>query len=486
MSELSNALRQRLAAREEPQVHPDPDSLTAYLEQLLPAPERSQVLQHLAVCRQCRDVVALSQPEHPGIPGIGDVAAVAQPVRRGWRAWILGKPALGLAGSLAGLAVAATLIIEMPRGSMEKQAGHPAPLTSANNNLPTAAPAPTEAKQQLGTTSSAGATSAARDAESHPAPAVANPQSVLASAQEEPREKRAVPKATDSSVGGPYVNTQMFANDASNNAVMAGNDLPSAPAPRTASDFQSNLPLSLSNNAQLTAADAPHQAQSSKPLRILNPVASMNHFGLSTVTALGHDAKQIFHRPAPPINAYGYGFARSAMGGAGQFNPAKEMGAAPEVTAAAPVVAKDAAELEQSHALTAPARAATRGLRVDATGADVALEKKTEATQSAWKVSDSKLLKLDDSGAWTEAAASEGIEFSAVSSRGSDIWAGGANAALVHSHDGGATWERITLGASATGTITSIEAGALKVLVKSSSGQSWSSPDGGKTWVLQD
>jgi Photosynthesis system II assembly factor YCF48/Putative zinc-finger len=487
MSEMSNALRQRLAAREDPRVHPDPDSLTAYLEQLLPAPERNQVLEHLAVCRQCREVVALSLPQEPVIEDVVAVA-VARPVRRGWRAWFLGKPALGLVGSLAGLAIVATLVIELPRGSVEKQGGQPAPLTANNNNVP-ATPAPTgpEAKQAE-IAPAADALSTVQDKEVHPASPVANSASGPASVQPEPRAAKAAPKATDSSVssvGGPYVNTQMFVNDASNNVVTASNELPAAPAPRTTSDFQSNLPLSLSNNAQLTTADAPHQTQSSKPLRILNPAANLTRSGLTSVITLGRDAKQIFHRPAPAINPYGYGFTRSAMGGAGQFNPATEMGPAAEITAAAPVAAKDAAELEQSHALTARARSGTSAGKTEEF-AYAGANKKTETAQSAWKVGDSKLLKLDDSGAWTEAAASEGIEFSVVSSHGSDIWAGGANAAMVHSHDGGATWERITLGSSATGTITSIEAGALKIQVKSSSGQNWSSPDGGKTWVLQD
>jgi Photosynthesis system II assembly factor YCF48/Putative zinc-finger len=487
MSELSNALRHRLAAREEPQVHPDPDSLTAYLEQLLPAPERNQVLEHLAVCRQCREVVALSQPQQPVIE---DVVAVALPVRRGWWSWIVGKPALGLAGSLAGLAVVAALIIELPRGSFQKQAGQPAPLTSANNNLPAATPAPPEpGAQQPEGAPAAGAASTVRDKEFHEGSMLAKAQNRPAAVPAEPRATRTVPKVADSSVGGPYVNTQMFANDTSN-AVTAQNELPSAPQPRTASDFQNSFQanLSLSNNAQLTTADVPHQAQGSKALRMLNPAVSAGHAGLSTVITLGRDAKQIFHRPAPAINAYRYGFASSAMGGAGQFNPAKEMGAAPEVTTAAPLAAKDAGELEQSHALTARARSATSAgtLDIDGLAVNDRSMKKTETAQPAWKVGDSKLLKLDDSGAWTEAAASEGIEFSVVSSHGSDIWAGGANAAVVHSRDGGATWERITLGSSATGTITSIEAGAVKVLVKSSSGQSWSSPDGGKTWVLQD
>src|ERR1700733_219447 len=44
------------------QMHPEADVLTAFAEQSLSAPEREGVLQHLALCGDCRDVVALALP----------------------------------------------------------------------------------------------------------------------------------------------------------------------------------------------------------------------------------------------------------------------------------------------------------------------------------------------------------------------------------------------------------------------------------------
>jgi hypothetical protein len=44
------------------QMHPEADVLTAFAEQALSAPEREGVLQHLALCGDCRDVVALALP----------------------------------------------------------------------------------------------------------------------------------------------------------------------------------------------------------------------------------------------------------------------------------------------------------------------------------------------------------------------------------------------------------------------------------------
>ena len=44
------------------QMHPEANVLTAFAEQALSAPEREGVLQHLALCGNCRDVVALALP----------------------------------------------------------------------------------------------------------------------------------------------------------------------------------------------------------------------------------------------------------------------------------------------------------------------------------------------------------------------------------------------------------------------------------------
>jgi len=58
-----------------PGPHPDADQLSAFIEQALPAHERDSVLAHLAVCAECRGVVALALPEVP-------VAALAPEPRK--------------------------------------------------------------------------------------------------------------------------------------------------------------------------------------------------------------------------------------------------------------------------------------------------------------------------------------------------------------------------------------------------------------------
>src|SRR5260370_16806372 len=62
MTEVPKIVYDRLRAALPEQAHPDADLLTAFAEQALSAAEREGVLQHLALCEDCRDVVALALP----------------------------------------------------------------------------------------------------------------------------------------------------------------------------------------------------------------------------------------------------------------------------------------------------------------------------------------------------------------------------------------------------------------------------------------
>ena len=66
--------------------HPDADVLTAFAEQSLPVSERGRVIERLAACGDCRDVVALALPATEI-----EVAPVSTTRARGW--W-LGLPSL--------------------------------------------------------------------------------------------------------------------------------------------------------------------------------------------------------------------------------------------------------------------------------------------------------------------------------------------------------------------------------------------------------
>jgi len=96
-------------------LHPDAESLNAFVEQALPELERGQVMAHLAECGRCRQVVYLAQEAAEGVETAAAVSLAGRPETAGtagnrnrawfggWRfAWI---PAAALA-AIAGVMVA--------------------------------------------------------------------------------------------------------------------------------------------------------------------------------------------------------------------------------------------------------------------------------------------------------------------------------------------------------------------------------------------
>jgi Carboxypeptidase regulatory-like domain len=81
MQDVPNIVRDRLRAATPAVNHPDADVLTAFAERSLPALERSTVLEHLARCRDCRDIVALALPATEPLP------ATALHWPRAWLTW---------------------------------------------------------------------------------------------------------------------------------------------------------------------------------------------------------------------------------------------------------------------------------------------------------------------------------------------------------------------------------------------------------------
>ena len=63
-------------------LHPDANLLAAFVEKTLPKRERAQVLNHLAQCAECREVVASAFPADAQV-----TVPLSSPARRGWSIW---------------------------------------------------------------------------------------------------------------------------------------------------------------------------------------------------------------------------------------------------------------------------------------------------------------------------------------------------------------------------------------------------------------
>jgi len=82
MPELPKIVMQRLQGKAWNQVHPDPDLINAFVDNSLSQRDRNQVLEHLAHCSDCREVVGLSLPQHADAVRVGE-----QPAGPSWLSW---------------------------------------------------------------------------------------------------------------------------------------------------------------------------------------------------------------------------------------------------------------------------------------------------------------------------------------------------------------------------------------------------------------
>jgi Photosynthesis system II assembly factor YCF48/Putative zinc-finger len=482
MPELSNLVRQRLAATESDasQVHPDADMLTAFVEHSLPVAERQKVVTHLAVCGPCREVVALSQPELPEL--VTQTVIKPAPVF-GWRRLL--TPGFGLAASVAAMAVIAVLVLQLPQRTapstaQNTQQAKVAPLQDRN-------PQPEERKQVPVQSAETQSTPAAVAGLSEPANERAQ--------QRRERTEPAGPKAIAGLVAPPppppsklaakapvltaalqkkdYVNTNFFEANSGETITADGqsnNDFPAAPQPQPGVTMNG---LSGRTTGKIAGfSDIPANADGKSNVRILTPAPPPQHFGCTLckmAQATAHTLHLHVPTAVPAIRAGALG--NSALGGPGMFSTTLEKGSPAEVSAA-PEKA-EGGNLARSDALSRGALSSSF---------------RSDSAPTVWKVVGGKLIKSAGPSQWEDAypSASGSFEFSFVNARGNDVWAGGSHASLIHSRDGGLTWEIVKLGDAATGTIVNIAGSALNVQVKTSDNQTWSSTDGGKSWTLRN
>jgi hypothetical protein len=483
MPELPNLLRQRLAGTEtgETQAHPDADTLTAYMEQSLPAVESKTVVAHLAVCEPCREVVVLSQAVMAQ-PEIQTVLAPA-PVAR-WRR--LFTPVFGAGAAVAAMAVIGVMVLQLPQKNPQQALNNPASQPAQETRQANAA---SVGDQTTGGESKAAAPTQQADAQ------VTSAQTDLSASAKETEARledsgraKAAKKLASAAPGTAatqsanvavltaalpkkdYVNTNFFNANGPDKIVVGsqGNNLPPAPQPQPGAPSNA---FNTANNKITIFADLPANAAGKSNVRMLTPSPSQEHLGCTVCKFVQSTAHTLgFHSPVrmPALRAGTLG--NSAMGSPGMFTGAIEKNQPAEISAT-------------------PARADTDSLAASsALSAGAMAYPSADSATSTWKIVSGKLMKSSGHAEWEDAypAASSTMEFSFVNARGNDVWAGGSHASLIHSRDGGQTWETVKLGDNASGTVVSIIARTMSVQVKTSDNQAWSSTDGGKTWNLRE
>jgi photosystem II stability/assembly factor-like uncharacterized protein len=103
-----------------------------------------------------------------------------------------------------------------------------------------------------------------------------------------------------------------------------------------------------------------------------------------------------------------------------------------------------------------------------------------------WSLTQGKLQRSVDAGASWQIALQIEHPLLSFGARGGDVWAGGQGGTLFHSTDSGTTWTMVqpsTKSESLTSDIVAIEVrGPAEIVISTSSNESWSTADAGKTW----
>lgn len=429
MEQLPKIVAQRLQAVSRTETHPDANLLAALTEKSLLPLEQTQILEHLAGCAECREVVAHAQPEQVLQQVAG--AAAPLPVRRSW----FSGAKLRWATLAACVVVVGAAVISRTRftqnASMARSESAPA-VVAETQPLPNRAPTEerksntdnesesdhVRLKMSVGTKRDGDEVSAAQELQA------ADSLSPLRAKQRQP--ERRSPELAEKNNNAPAV---------ANGIIMGRTASPPAVPP------------------QSTVTAQPEDAKSTK--KEFSADKAMK------VPAATNEVAQAQPPPPPPAAA-----AKSA-----------------------PVLADRQLQKGESGDLGAFNYNAKDGyLGVGASERTLA---GFRGANPRWQLSaDGKLIRSNDAGkSWQTVPVGDKVVFRALCVTGSEVWVGGAQGNLFYSSDAGQQWEQVkptSAGQTLTEDIATIEFMDSKHgKVTTADHQTWTTNDGGHDWKIE-
>lgn len=484
MEKLPKIVRERLKAGAVAVDHPDADVLTAFSECLLRDRERSQVLEHLARCGECRHVIALSLPaEEPTV-------SVVRPLRDRWFSW----PRLrwGL--------VAAGFIVVGSFGAVRYRArSHPEMVASYD------APRGQEIEKAKNQTEPLPAASVAATNEEK-----GTPQGRFL---DDEVKSKAAPQAKEFDRLEQFAKLQPPARDqrpdAGTRGMLRPQALPHGPKAAPTQQWQQNVTANTNNNAYAFQSQAPAPAvppefarKQSSSQGVVSAQATPPSTAGSAIGGPISSEKRSQDLDTLAVNGRSLTVLPPSGGNAGaevaRAKPAETTPSAnapkPQLTDAYAVSIVNGSNFSQTAPL-APESArwsinAMGGLQrsldqgkswqdVDVTGATGMGSGAN--MRMAMKSSREKPLAKDKAD-----AKQVPVVFRAVSANGPDVWAGGSSGHLYHSSDAGGHWVQVVptwSGVVLTDDIVSLQfADPLQGRIVTSSSEIWTSSDAGQTW----
>lgn len=435
MRDVPKIVRERLRAT--PALnhpHPDADVLTAFAERSLTERERAGVLEHLAQCGDCRDIVALA------VPAAEDMAQ-PQPAFKPSPRWLT-WPALRWGFVSVGIIAIASVGFVRYKHSRE------------GATVAYRAPAPQPASET----------------KSEPRSATAPASSAEAGKPAESREREsAAPGVANKIAAGesplPSVSIAPSAN--SGRAI-------SAPAPLQR--FQHGPKMAMQWQQQHAVQGAP---QSAAKQQVSDEASAQAVPSASEMVEVQNQAVQVEAQAAPPAST-GYDSLSANVARAKpatQPVPSAPVGG-PSIGGTMSVSARWT--ISSSGGLERSYDQGRTWQPVDVNGAQGRMD-------AARAMANAKEADLSDRALKKASAGS--IVFRAVAANGAEVWAGGSNGALYHTIDAGNHWTRVVPGAAGTtltGDITSLEfPDSQHCTASTSTGEVWRTADGGQTWQRQ-
>ncbi len=464
MEQVPKIVRERLKVPTAVANHPDADVLTAFSERSLPELERAIVLEHLARCGECREVLALS------LPATETVQPVLQPSPQSWFAW----PALRWGFVAAGVLLVGSIGVLQYRkqtrsSTMAYRTASPAvsqdeSRKKATEPSPTSEPAaPADSESATRTDALTLESPVSRKKLTSP-----NTQGVLTAVAPAPSANRPFNPAV--LPHGPRVaNQQLNSNFQQNTIANQSAQALAAPMPspkQSGAGVNGNPPPAASQAVEVAGAAPLVSAQPDDVHSLTVQSQSLDqqklHGGLSESKA---------DTTRPPMIGYS---ASSKVPGR-----SNSMGAVPNAPNARWSITSSGT-LQRSTDQGNSWQDVNVADNSAASPASLMLTAKARAKELDDK--DTQNEKIERSKALP-------IVFRAVSANGPDVWAGGSAGTLYHSTDAGAHWIRI-IPATPISTLT----GEILTLafsdpqhgrISTSTSEVWTTTNGGLTWQKQ-
>ena len=426
---IPSAVRERLrAGRLESASHPDANLLSAFAENALSAGERAQVMEHVAVCTACREVLAFAMPEEE------EAASASRTNALGFRRLALSWNAArwtALAATAAVLVTVVFLYRVQPRPEY-RMASAPAASQRAASN--------------------AGKASEEKTTQPAAAPSVAEREKLAQPAEKKElaRDQEPVTKTLADNFKNQLAAKSRSASSAELNGSLP--KLADAESQKMASLDRRQLSQD-EKQAQFDKLSSAQGALAQRQTMASAPQASAaagNPTSLTTADAAQSYAASNEIRNAPPSRP------DVAGGAAGAAAPkpapaASETSGLYRINAAAANKAKSPPQASESAAVTPEAPAlqtqnTNTGQNYGNGGASSNLRVNGRMLEelpipAKWRLQRDRVQRSLDGGAtWNDIPIANKIAFNAIAAAGNQVWAAGSGAVLYHSSDAGATW----------------------------------------------